>query len=284
MIYLSNLNIIESIDNQVSRGGVPPLAVDYLVVGGGGAGQVSVFGNEYGGGGGGGFVSSSVTLQFNQPFAITVGSGGLASSSNNNVGQQSTFSGTNFGTPINIIASGGMTTDAYSGYPQHNAPGTGSVCGGSGRYYGGGGGGGMSTGNPFTCSFENNGGNGGAALAWYSGSWAGGGGGGVIGLAGETPQGGGGGGSISGSSGGNGGSFTSPGLPPVQNSGGGGGGNGNNNLYPASNGASGSVIIRYPYIDASFGVPYATGGDKYVYDGYVYHRFNSDGVFTTFAR
>lgn len=284
MIYLSNQNIIESIDNQVSRGGVPPLAVDYLVVGGGAGGQVSVFGNEYGGGGGGGFVSASVTLQFNQPFTITVGSGGVASSANNNVGQQSTFSGTNFGTPINIIASGGMTTDAYSGYPQHNVGGSGSVCGGGGRYFGGGGGGGMHIGYDFSCAGDGFGGAGGDALAWYSGSWAGGGGGGVIGLASETPLGGGGGSSISGSSGGSGGSFTQPGVPPVQNSGGGGKGNGNNNLYPASNGASGSVIIRYPYSAAQFAVPYATGGTTTIYDGYVYHRFNSSGTFTTFAR
>jgi hypothetical protein len=284
MLWNNNYNIVESIDQKLTRGGVPPLTVDYLVVGGGGAGQVAVFGNEYAGGGAGGFVTGSFVAAFNVPFTITVGAGAFASSSNMNVGQQSTFYGVNFGTPINIIASGGFTTDPYSGYPQHIPGGSGSVCGGSGRYYGGGGGGGMSAGNPATCSFNNNGGNGGDAIAWYSGSFAGGGGGGVIGLAGETPGAGGGGGSTNGRSGGDGGQFTSPGLPPVENSGGGGGGNGNNNLYPASNGASGSVILRYPYSASEFAIPYATGGDKYVYDGYVYHRFNSDGTFATFAR
>jgi hypothetical protein len=285
MIYLSNQNIIESIDNQVSRGGVPPLVIDYIVVGGGGAGRVQVSGEfSYAGGGAGGFVTGSFISAFNVPFNIIVGAGAIASSANNGIGGLSSFSGNNFGTPINIIASGGFTVDGKSGLPQNNVAGTGSVCGGEGRYYGGGGAGGMRAGYNASCFPAPNGGGGGDAIAWYSGSFAGGGGGGVIGLAGETPQAGGGGGSTNGRSGGNGGQFTAPGLPPVQNSGGGGGGNGNNNLYPASNGASGSVILRYPYIDASFGVPYATGGDKYVYDGYVYHRFNSDGVFATFAR
>ena len=279
MIYLSNQNIIESIDNQVFRGGVPPLVIDYIVVGGGGGGR------GYQGGGAGGFVTGSLIAAFNVPFIITVGAGGLANLDGPYAtGSLSSFSGNNFGTPINIIASGGFTSDAYSGYPQHNAGGLGNGCAGGGRYYGGGGGGGMRAGYDATCATDSAGG-GGDAIAWYSGSFAGGGGGGTIGLAGETPQGGLGGGSTNGRSGANGGSFTSPGLPPVQNSGGGGGGVGNNSqTYPATNGASGSVLIRYPYVPGDFGIPYATGGDMYLFSDYVYHRFNSDGVFATFAR
>ena len=285
MLWNNNYNIVESIDQKLNRGGVPPLTVDYIVVGGGGAGRVQVSGeNSYGGGGAGGFVTASLTLSFNTPFNIVVGAGAIASSANTGLGGLSSFSGTNFGTPINIIASGGFTTIGYSGEPQYNVSGTGSVCAGEGRFFGGGGGGGMNSGSSVNCLVGPTGGDGGAAIAWYSGSFAGGGGGGVIALAGETNLGGGGGGSTNGRSGGNGGSFTQPGLPPVENSGGGGGGNGNNNLYPASNGASGSVIIRYPYIPAEFAIPYATGGDITIYDGYVYHRFNSSGTFETFAR
>jgi len=286
MLWNNNYNIVESIDQKLNRGGVPPLTVDYLVVGGGGAGRVQVSGEfSYAGGGGGGFVTSSLTLSFNTKFNIVVGAGAIASSANNGIGGLSSFSGTNFGTPINIIASGGYTSTGDSGAPQNNIAGTGSVCAGSGRYYGGGGGGGMRTGSSVDClAVPVAGGDGGDALAWYSGSFAGGGGGGVIGLAGETPLGGSGGGSANGPSGGSGGSFTTPTGNPVQNSGGGGGGNGNNNQLPATNGASGSVIIRYPYIPAEFAVPYATGGTITIYDGYVYHRFNSSGTFETFAR
>jgi hypothetical protein len=289
MLWNNNYNIVESIDQKLNRGGVPPLVVDYLIVGGGGAGQAAITGIGYGGGGSGGFNTGSLSLAFNIPFQIIVGAGGIVSVSN---GQSSSFSGDNFGTPISLTAGGGITptyvasiqTDGRSGALQYNAGGSGNACAGGGRYYGGGGGGAMAIGESAICLPTARGGNGGAAIAWYSGSFAGGGGGGVIGLAGETPQAGAGGSSTNGRSGGDGGSFTSAGIPPVQNTGGGGGGAGNNNLYPASNGASGSVIIRYPYIQAEFAIPYATGGDKYIYDGYVYHRFNSNGTFATFAR
>jgi len=284
MLYLSNKNYVECIDGRVGRGGVPALVVDYLVVGGGGAGGFAVLNQGYQGGGAGGFVTGSLTLSFNTPFDVIVGAGGSITGSQN--GFTSSFSGNNFGTPITLIGAGGLSgqSGSNSGLPQAFGGGTGSECNGAGRYFGAGGGGGMRAGYDAVCFPTNAAGGGGDALAWYSGSFAGGGGGGLVALAGETPGAGGGGSSTNGRSGGDGASFTQPGVPPVQNTGGGGGAAGNNNLYPPTNGASGSVIIRYPYIPADFGIPYATGGDKYIFNGYVYHRFNNNGTFTTFAR
>lgn len=272
-----NYNVIEAVaaiggrGGAGGRGGVTPLTIDYMIVGGGGAGGVNGGIGGYTGGGAGGFRTGSLTLGLNDLFTIEVGQGGIPSG---RLSSGSAFRGTN----IDLFVSGGIA-GGESGWPQSNTVGTTDSCG-AGRTLGGGGGGGMSVGYNGNC-LTPAAGFGGDAIAWYSSSFAGGGGGGVFYEAGVV--GGGGGTSVSGSSGGQGGSITNFSSAGRPFSGGGGGAAGNNNGSVASEGASGSVVIRYPYVDSDFGVPYAVGGIKYVYDGYVYHRFESNGTFQTFA-
>ena len=274
-----NYNVIEAVSSiggrGVTRGGVIPLSIDYIIVGGGGAGGINGGVGGYIGGGAGGFRTGSMVLGLNDTFTIEVGHGGIpggrlpsGSAMRNNV--------------YDLFVSG-AGAPGVSGWPQQNTYGTGSVCGGGGRYYGAGGGGGMSIGYDAVCSPTTIVGAGGDAIAWFSSSFAGGGGGGVIEVTPANVYGGAGGTSVSGSSGGDGGSYYGPSSAGRQFSGGGGGAAGNNNGAPASEGASGSVVIRYPYYAGDIGIAYATGGVKYIYNGYVYHRFESNGTFQTFA-
>ena len=235
--------------------------IQYLVVGGGGAGGTLNCTNQYGGGGGaGGLLAgciSAVPCCVN--FTVTVGAGGTS-----NPGQYSgagSFKGCNSslvqsGLSVNVLAYGGG----------RGGLGAGNCCGcSSGGGYGGNGGSGGGNGRTRT-GFGHGGGKGvypgstyiSAPRQGYDGADYGGGGSGGAGVNGGT----GGPGTIStitGASityavGGHG-----PGLcAGAANSGTGGGGGGNGCLYfRGAFGGSGVVIVRYQYTAGTNGTPFS---------------------------
>ncbi len=238
-------------------------AVDYLVVGGGGAGSgVNSYGGA-GGGGAGGFVpgSTSVTPQI---YPITVGAGGATAGANGG--------NSSFGSIATAIGGGGGGNPASAGGSGGGAQGMGpggagtagqGNAGGAGAGLGaGGGGGGANAAGGASSSGPGAGGAGtpssitGAAVTYA------GGGGGFVGVAGSPygPGGAGGGGTGGASAGTNG-------------LGGGGGGN--------FQGGSGVVIIRYPFSTAG-GTNTFGGG----FDGKMAQTYYIDGQqlpYTDFA-
>jgi hypothetical protein len=224
-------------------------SIDYLVVGGGGAGDSSLINTYTGHGGGGGGVQSG-SIEIGQgTYNIIVGLGGVGTSA---PGNDSSF--------YNITAGGGNSNGA-SGTPQSYPLGADSNCppvanvkaGGSGA-----GGAGLSS----DCV---NGGAGGNGLQWVNGNYYGGGGGGGW----QTVGGNGGTGGLGG--GGNGGG--NPAGVYIQAQGGvantGGAGGGSAFGQNQGNGGSGVVIIRYK------GAPVASGGIVSIIEGYTYHQFNT---------
>jgi len=225
------------------------VSVDYLVVGGGGAGDNTVSGVVYGAGGGGGNVQqgSLAGLPLGS-YEITVGDGGTAPG-----GNQSTPGQASNG--FDIVAAGGEA-GSTSGAGSGGASGAGFAGGLRSSFTPGGGGGAGGVG-----------GNG------VSGSRTGGAGG--VGVASsitgeELYYGGGGGGAefstnTQGTGGlGGGGDGLEPGLP---NTGGGGGG--------SAGGGSGIVVVRYA------GEPIGTGGTITAgtgsAEGYTLHTFTDPG-------
>lgn len=234
--------------------------IDYLVVGGGGAGSQGTADVSQGGGGGaGGFIedTTSVTVQ---AYSVVVGAGGVGSNGAGTDGGNSSFDGTvaegggaggNDNGAGNDGGSGGGASgnDGIEGSPPERIGGQGTV--GQGNNGGnsdwnlesGGGGGAGQVGE---ASINGKSGDGGDGLTstfvdgtpnWY----AGGGGGGFRTVAGTpgagTPAtGGGGAGSNNGGTGGDG----------VPNTGGGGGGSGRKiDGGRGGHGGSGIVVIRY---------------------------------------
>lgn len=208
-----------------------PLAVDYLVVAGGGTGTS--------GGGAGGLLQGNLPVTAGTSYTVTVGAGGAGGSNNN--GNNSVFGSittTGGGGGISVSGgsgSGGYATGSYGGQAvsgQGNQGGNGDT---SGTQSGGGGGGAGSRGLPAIGTIA---GNGGAGIASdISGTrtvYAGGGGGGAAGTGGGLGGAGGGGqGSVNGT----------PVTAGTANTGGGGGGA----YYSANaNGGSGIVILSYP--------------------------------------
>ena len=280
-----------------------PTSVDYLVVAGGGGGG---FGSGGGGGGGGGLrTATNYTVIPGSTYTITVGTGGLASTSQGtpNAGNPSTFatitadgggggasnfvpngqggSGATGGGGATYASSGGAGTQPYAAYAGFGGTGTLGFNGGNGRYgltpdspTAGGGGGGMgSAGN----SIDANGnGNGGAGLSSsYSGTlttYSGGGGGGTY-SASVRPN------PANTAIGRDGGASATRGTPANAESNRGGGGAGGSDGNPGSNGGSGVVIVRY--LD-SFGPASATTGNPTVTvsGGYRIYRWTSPGSVT----
>jgi hypothetical protein len=273
--------------------------IEYLAVGGGGAG-----GSAWGGGGGaGGFVTGSVFLVEGTSFNVTIGSGGLFSPVNADLGKGGNGEDSIIAFPNQTItAVGGGGGQHYKIYSDLATAGDGGSGGGGGARLGvggngtalqgfdggdanstvttsngGGGGGAGGAGTNSEPSQSGAPGNGGIGKQWLNGSFYAGGGGagnapastGLIG-SGGTGGGGNGGNATSG-----GGTITQP-VAGTPNTGGGGGGahqvTGLN--INGANGGSGVVIIRYS------GTPVATGGTITQSGGYTYHTFTSDGTFT----
>ena len=242
--------------DDVFKGTLSPLSIDWLALGGGGSGGVGDGVRQGGYGGAGRFVSSSIVIPESTSISITVGNAGASQANSTEPG--------NDGGQTSIIILGTTYTSPGGGGGGQNGVGAGTI--GDGRDGGSGGGGGAhglgvttvggsaQAGSPIA-GFGNNGegkasgdtgnpsGNGGGAggvptgLAWVDGiTYCEGGSGGV-----GTTYGSGGGGAASPSSGA---------------------------------GQSGVVKIRYS------GTPKATGGTITQSGGYTYHTFTSDGTFT----
>jgi hypothetical protein len=244
-------------------------SANYLMVAGGGSGNVNA------GGGAGGLLQSTTTFTSGTSYAITIGAGGV-----------------NLGT-----ANGGNTT-AFS---------LTAVGGGSGGTSGGSGGGAYLAGIPTGTAGQGN--NGGAYLPQSGNTASGGGGGaggagadatsgqsgaGGIGIASSISgssvyyAGGGGGGAwianggivyaapaAGGSGGGGAGTSTTSGTNATANTGGGGGAAAQINYgsNPGGNGGSGIVIISYP------GIQRGTGGTVTTVSNNTIHTFTTSGTY-----
>jgi len=276
---------------------IPPIyQINYLLVGGGGAGSNGQVGFNGAGGGGGGLITGTTSVIAGTQYTITVGAGAAAPASgspaNSSVGSGSSIPG------LLLTVSGGGTGGGASPYA--------GVAGGSG---GGGAGGGASpgtggsgtpgqgyiggTGSP-TAPAYGAGGGGGASSAGINGSSSLGGNGGtgtLVTIAGtSTYYAGGGGGSTTNSTGwgvgglgggGNGANGSSEaGIAGTLNTGGGGGGSsGASGSTAGSQGGSGVVIISYANASQR-----AIGGSvlNYVANGTPFwvHTFTTSSVFT----
>jgi len=236
------------------------LDVEYLLVGGGSAGENSNQ-TDYGGygGGAGGFNASQASIALGSAYSIVVGAGGIPSSPN---GGSSSFAGD--------YAGGGIGNQ--SGYPQSNGS-TPQTISCSGRTYKQGGAGSATTGSLPYCISGTDGkaGDGGSGSVWYDGiAYAGGGGSatlsGVIANAGTGGFGG----------GGRGGYNNAGPVTGSKNTGGGGGGGSIFGSGIGADGGSGIVKIRYYGTGSK-----ATGGTISYSDGYTYHSFTASATFTT---
>lgn len=227
--------------------------IEYLVVGGGGAGAYikvpAPFNARMCGGGGGGFVTSSGNLIPGVSYPVKVGAGGLKNQNPvitdfvlGTNGQTSSFNGT--------IAYGGGFGGLETGTPFNiNSPGAANINYPDTVGYGGG---------NFGTGSQGNGGliqGGGGGFQWLNGTYYSAYGGGVS-ISGTPP-----GQRI----------FHQPGTGSLNP---GAGGNGNDVLENVGNGLSGSVIIRY-----KGDTPRATGGLITSASGYIYHTFTSSSAF-----
>lgn len=233
------------------------LSCDYLVVAGGGGG-----GQGGGGGGAGGYrtsIGGSPLSVSAQNYTITVGAGGVNSSSTTNPPVPTNTNGVN-STFSSITATGGGRGGSYDITPGANGGsggggsdggfGTASPSGqgnngGTGTFVSGGGGGGAGAVGGNGAGVAGNGGNGlSNSISGSSVTYAGGGGGGTWAQQGAAGTGGSGGG-------GAGTNQNTTASSGTRNLGGGGGGGsfgqwGVPAFPPSGNGGSGIVIIRYP--------------------------------------
>jgi hypothetical protein len=246
------------------------VTASYLVVAGGGSGGN---GNAnirvYGGGGAGGLLAgSSLTLNKNSAYTVTVGAGGAGQSTANSYGNPGTSSSI-----TGVITIGGSSAGTFS-----------TAAGGSGG--GGGNDGSVYSPNAGTAGQGNTGGTGdsvsgggggGAGAVGGNGSGGTGGTGGagtassITGTSVTYAGGGGGGGSSSNGAGGAGGGSTGS-VAGTANTGGGSGGTATN--ISTGNGGSGIVIISYA------GSQVFTGGTVTSSGGNTIHKFTSSGTLT----
>jgi hypothetical protein len=272
VVTSSGGNTIHTFTTSGTLSPLNALTASYLIVAGGGGG-----GGEVGGGGGaGGYLTgSSLTIDTNSVYVVTVGAGGTAGP---NASSQPGGSGGN--SLLSIVS----TTAIGGGGGGTSNTGVAATNGGSG---GGGGGFGSAAGTG-TAGQGNNGGAGNGGAPNYPGG-GGGGAGSVGGNSGPTTAGTGGTGSsssISGSSvtyaaGGAGGLYNtgnSNGSNASANTGNGGGGanaNGGGTGTIGGTGGSGIVIISYPGSTQQM-----AGGTVTVAGGNVIHTFTSSGYLT----
>jgi hypothetical protein len=240
-------------------------SVDYLVVGGGGAGAPANTWLVGAGGGAGGYLTGTVNLTQTVTYTIIIGAGGAGSSSigTGASGANSVLSGTGITTVTSIGGGGGGHPSATTG----GSGGSGGGAGGSGAVGSGtvgqGNNGGTST---STTPNYGQGGGGGAGAVGGNGTTTAGGAGGAgtassITGSSVTRAGGGGGGTFqggtrgTGGSGGGGNAGNNPagnGFGGTINSGGGGGGaSSNGGIQSGGSGGSGIIILSVPTINYS---------------------------------
>ncbi len=289
VVTASGSNIIHTFTTSGTLTPLTSLSASYLVVAGGGGGA-------WGGGGAGGLLSgSSLTIDSNSTYLVTVGAGGSAGFSTVSTGTQggsSAFSmvtttavggGTgniNGGVGGNGGSGGGASNTGGSGGTATSGQGNvgGSATGTQGAGAGGGGSGSAGSSPSAVAGQLSNGGAGGSGttstISGVSVGYAGGGGGGgrTLGTGGSAINGGGAGGAGS--------------NPPVAGTsgtiytGGGGGGGGYYDPVPTSGssggaGGSGVVIISYPGSTQQM-----AGGTVTIIGGNVIHTFTSSGYLT----
>jgi hypothetical protein len=284
--------------------------VEYLIVGGGGAGGFFTFingipntyaGPAGGGGGAGGFVSGTIDLLLGNAYPIQVGTGGIdVGNDATNGGDTKAFGLTAYGggsggEQISLYdfagpgagASGGggcgnqTTTSGSAIYgSQGNDGGIGALYLflGNGVYSGGGGGGGASVKGANAAQIGGSlgriqGGAGGNGKAWSDGKYYSGGGGGGSWSTSTTSLASATGGIGGGGQGGSKGFGTAVSGSP-NTGGGGGGGEG------VRNGGSGIVKVRYPatsIADIKF-----IGGQTTFSSSYIYHIFTTSSILYTY--
>ncbi|MFN6017299.1 MAG: glycine-rich domain-containing protein [Verrucomicrobiota bacterium] len=264
--------------------------VEYLLIGGGGAGGSTVTGDDgvdgTGGGGAGGFVEGTVSLA-NQSYGISVGAGGSGATRGVVRGENggnttfSTFTATGGGGGGGYGLTGNTGGSGGGGGGRQNTAG-GSATSGQG-FAGGnaqsgntmgqasGGGGGGAGGAGQAGDTVENGGDGGigktSTITGQSVYYAGGGGGAGIASNGDSQGQGGLGGGGNASRTGNGGAGTN-GL--------GGGGGGVGDYGAGGNGGSGIVVVRYKGASAGTGGTITTGTNSAA--GYTLHTFTNTGT------
>jgi hypothetical protein len=273
IVTASGGNTIHTFTTSGTLTPLSSLTASYLIVAGGGSGA------DYGGGGAGGLLSSSVAIDLNSIYIVTVGAGGTGSSTGNN-GSNSVFSsitatgggkgGSGAGVTGGSGGSGGgasYTGSAGTGtVGQGNNGGTGN---GGSPFCAGGGGGASAVGGNGLSTIAGAGGAGTASSisgssVTYSG---GGGGGGNNPSSGNNAAGGAGGG-------GTGGKNNVGQTAGTANTGGGGGGAGNTSSS-GSSGGSGIVVISY-----AGSTQLMAGGTVTISGGNVIHTFTSSGYLT----
>jgi hypothetical protein len=289
VVTSSGGNTIHTFTTSGTLSPLSSLTASYLIVAGGGGGSSSSGGG--GGGGAGGLLSgSSLTIDTNSIYAVTVGSGGAgglaATISDGTAGSNSSFSmvstsavGGGQGVAQGVGGNGGSGGGAGDG---NNAgvlaggtatSGQGNNGGSSANQTGGGGGGaGAVGGNGNASGNAGNGGNGTASsISGSSVTYAGGGGGGQNSAVGT-------GAGTGGSGGGGAGGRAAAGTAGTANLGGGGGGGGRETgvqNFNGGTGGSGIVIISYPGTSQQM-----AGGTVTVAGGNVIHTFTSSGYLT----
>ena len=263
------------------------LSASYLIVAGGAGGA---YGRGGGGGAGGLLSGSSLTIDTNSNYLVTVGAGGTGGTSGTPTGANGTNSaftmvittavgGGGGGTPsasgpgVAGGSGGGGGCDATTGYAGGAGTSGQGYAGGQGNplatvlYGAGGGGGAGAVGSAGTSSVGGNGGVGVAlSISGSSTYYAGGGGGGIqnTGTAGSGGNGG----------GGAGGAGSTAGTSGATNLGAGGGGGGGTSANGGA-GGSGIVIISYPGSTQQM-----AGGTVTIVGGNVIHTFTSSGYLT----
>jgi hypothetical protein len=293
VVTTSGSNVIHTFNTSGTLSPLSTLTASYLVVAGGGA----CVGWAGGGGGAGGLLTgSSLTIDTNSNYIVTVGAGGAGGSgasatspSATQDGSISSFSG------VSVTATGGGSGGGYTGNARTggsgggggNGSGTSNYLGAAGTSgqgntggnalatysVGGGGGGSSAVGGNATSTTGGNGGNGTTvSAALGGGTYAGGGGGGANATSAGT------GGSGGGGNGANGAPSTQvAGTSGTANTGGGGGGGSNwgSTSVTQASGGSGVVIISY-----AGSTQQMAGGTVTISGGNVIHTFTSSGYLT----
>jgi len=286
-------NTIHTFTTSGTLSPLSSLTASTLVVAGGGGGSGGNGGSPAagaGGGGAGGYRTSSVAIDINSNYVVTVGAGGAAGPDNGlgvSGSDSAFFSTTSTGGGRGGSTGGvnGLTGGSGGGGQGKNSgaggagntpstsPSQGSNGGAGGTSVGGGGGGGGGATATGTTATSASGGAGGAgtasSLSGASVTYAGGGGGG------NQSSGSGG---TGGSGGGGAGGTNAAGTAGTANLGGGGGGGGvtgSNTGFAGGAGGSGIVIISYPGATQQM-----AGGTVTISGGNVIHTFTSSGYLT----
>jgi hypothetical protein len=296
IVTTSGANTIHTFQTSGTLSPLSSLTANFLVVAGGGGGGAYNGGGGGAGGlrssvtatGGGGSLESSLTIDTNSIYTVTVGGGGVGA-----IGSSSTAATSGGNSVFNAITSTGGGQGAFSGSPERAA-----TTGGSG---GGGANGGVTAGaagtanqgraggNGQTSGFVSSGGGGGANTAGTnapSSNVGGAGGAGVASLISGTSvtyAGGGGGGTettggtggAGGAGGGGSGANGTTGGAGTANLGGGGGGSQGGSSTTGGAGGSGIVIISY-----ASATQLMAGGTVTISGGNVIHTFTSSGYLT----